>query len=64
MKKYIPECIQSIEKQTYDINKIQIVLINDGSKDNSLKVCKELEKRKQQYYCHFSRKFWCISSKK
>ena len=43
-EKYIPECIQSIEKQTYDINKIQIVLINDGSKDNSLKVCKELEK--------------------
>ena len=33
-EKYIPECIQSIEKQTYDINKIQIVLINDGLSQN------------------------------
>ena len=44
-EKYIEECVQSVEKQTYDINKIQIVLINDGSKDNSLNVCKELAKQ-------------------
>lgn len=44
-EKYIEECIQSIEKQTYDINKIQIILINDGSKDSSLETIKKIAEK-------------------
>lgn len=37
-EKYLSRCIESILNQTY--NKLQIILINDGSTDNSLSICK------------------------
>ena len=42
-QKYLKKCIDSIINQTY--KNIEILLINDGSKDNSLKICKEYEKK-------------------
>ncbi len=36
---YLPMCIESILNQTY--RNIEILLIDDGSKDNSLKICNE-----------------------
>ena len=39
---HIERCIKSILKQTYQ--NMEIILINDGSKDNSLKILKEFEK--------------------
>lgn len=41
-EKYLPECIKSILNQTY--KNIEIILINDGSTDNSLKICKNYSK--------------------
>ena len=41
-EKYLKDCIDSIIKQTY-FNKIEIILINDGSNDDSEKIC--------NYYC-------------
>lgn len=38
-EKYISKCVKSVLSQKYDINKIQIILINDGSTDDSLKIC-------------------------
>lgn len=38
-EKYIKECIESIIKQTY--KNIEIIIVNDGSKDNSLSICNE-----------------------
>ena len=38
-EKYISECIESILKQKYDTDRIQLILINDGSTDNSLEIC-------------------------
>ena len=42
---YLEECIESILNQKYDLDKIQIILVNDGSTDNSLKICKKYAKK-------------------
>ena len=40
-EEFIPECMNSILKQTHPFKKIEVLFINDGSKDNSSKVCHE-----------------------
>lgn len=42
VEKYIKQCIESIINQTY--KNLEIILIDDGSTDNSLKICKEFQK--------------------
>ena len=42
MEKYLDRCIQSILKQDYE--NIEIILVNDGSIDNSLDICKKYKK--------------------
>lgn len=42
-EKYLARCIDSILNQIYQ--NIEIILINDGSSDNSLLICKEYEKK-------------------
>lgn len=39
VSEYLKECINSIINQKYDFNKIQIILIDDGSIDDSLNIC-------------------------
>lgn len=39
-EEYIEECIKSISKQTYE--NIEIIIVNDGSKDNSLNIIKKI----------------------
>ena len=41
VEKYLSRCIDSIIGQSYD--KLQIILVNDGSKDHSLEISKEYE---------------------
>ena len=41
VEKYLSRCIDSIIDQSYD--KLQIILVNDGSKDHSLEISKEYE---------------------
>ena len=36
-EKYLDKCIDSICRQTY--KNLEIILINDGSSDNSLEIC-------------------------
>lgn len=38
---YVRECIESVIKQSY--RDIEIIIVNDGSTDNSLEICKEYE---------------------
>lgn len=42
-EQYLSQCIESILGQTYPA--IEVILINDGSKDSSLKICREYEKK-------------------
>ena len=43
VEKYLRDCIDSIINQT--IKEIEIILIDDGSKDNSLSICNEYAKK-------------------
>lgn len=45
-EKFIDKCIKSIINQTY--KNIEIILINDGSTDKSLEVCKSFAKKIQE----------------
>lgn len=40
-EKYLEECIESVTSQTY--KNLQIILVNDGSKDKSWELCKKLK---------------------
>lgn len=42
-EKYLSQCIESIINQTY--KNLEIILVNDGSKDNSEFICKEYQKK-------------------
>ena len=43
-EKYVENCVKSICKQDYkDLDKIQVILVDDGSKDNSLEICNRLK---------------------
>ena len=42
-EKYIDELMQSLIDQTIGFENIQVILVNDGSKDDSLSVCKKYE---------------------
>lgn len=43
VEKYLPKCIESILNQSFE--DFELILINDGSKDNCSKICKEYAKK-------------------
>ncbi len=47
-QEYLRNCIESIEKQTY--SKIEIIIVNDGSTDQTENVCTELVKKYANIY--------------
>lgn len=42
-QEYIADCIESVRMQTY--NNLEIILVNDGSTDGSLEICRNKEKK-------------------
>lgn len=45
MEQYLDESIQSVLNQTIGINKIELILVNDGSKDSSKAICEKYQKK-------------------
>lgn len=43
VEKYVARCLNSLINQT--LHDIEIIIVNDGTKDNSLKICQEYEKK-------------------
>ena len=46
---YVEECIESILNNDYDINDIQIIVVNDGSTDNSLEIVSKYKDKIEIY---------------
>lgn len=46
VEKYIVECLESVVNQTYE--NLEIILVNDGSTDNSKEICLEYAQRDQR----------------
>ena len=42
---YLKTCLNSIYKTDLDLNLFEVILINDGSTDNSLQICQEFENK-------------------
>ena len=56
VEQYLPRCIDSIIRQSY--TNIELLLIDDGSKDGTLNIIKQLrEKDERVHYVSFSRNF-------
>lgn len=49
VEKYLNACLESVTGQTY--KNLEIILVDDGSKDNSYEICREWEKRDSRIAC-------------
>lgn len=45
MEEYLEESIESVLNQTIGLEKIELILVNDGSKDGSRDICKHYQKK-------------------
>ncbi len=45
VEEYLEECLNSIVNQTIGLKNLEVILINDGSTDNSLKIMKKFKKK-------------------
>lgn len=55
VEKYLPVCIESVLKQSY--KKLEIILIDDGSTDNSLLICKKFKGKDKRIKIYHTNNF-------
>lgn len=48
MKFYLPRCLQSLDYQCFD-DDVEIILVDDGSIDNSLEICQDAASKDKHY---------------
>ena len=48
VEQYLPQCLDSVVNQTY--KNIEVICVNDGSPDNSIKILEDYMKLKCTYY--------------
>lgn len=61
-EKYLGYCINSILSQTY--TNIEVILVNDGSKDDSINICNNYAEIDPRGKSNRYSKFWSESCKK
>ena len=44
-EEYLVECLESIVNQTYSSSAIEVIMVNDGTKDKSAKICLDYAKK-------------------
>lgn len=59
---YLSECLSSVKEQTY--TNLDIIIVNDGSTDNSLEICQEFKKQDSRVTIVSQKKRWTIGSSK
>ena len=57
VEKYLKNCIESLTNQTYE--NLEIILVDDGSKDNSPQICEEYATKSQSQM----KELWLFISK-
>ena len=53
VEKYLKNCIESVRNQTYE--NLEIILVDDGSTDNSGKICDEIAKSDEKVWLFISK---------
>ena len=62
VEKYLRKCVDSIINQTY--RNLQIILVNDGSTDGCLNICKEYVSLDNRVNIIDKKKWWVIKCEK
>lgn len=52
VEKYLDLCMQSLLKQTLEFNKMQVLLVNDGSTDSSEEICKSYAEKYENVFLY------------
>lgn len=63
VEKYIEKCLNSLINQT--LEEIEIIIVNDGTKDNSMKIVKRFQERyPKKIVCLEKENGWIVRCKK
>ncbi|HEX8931556.1 MAG TPA: glycosyltransferase family 2 protein, partial [Patescibacteria group bacterium] len=57
--RFLPQCLESLKEQTYD--NLQIIAIDDFSKDDSLKILKQFKKHFKKFEIYSNKKHYGLA---